>query len=73
MWCAEAAWHLSGMNSDLLHSLVLDPYQAPVPPHPNLSGQVLRRDGVIGLLNLDMTVAVYSAAFFVKGRERLRP
>ena len=63
---AEAARLLSGMNGNLLHSFVVDPHQAAVPPHPNLSGQVLRRNCVVGSLDLDMAVAVHGAALFVK-------
>ena len=59
---AEAARLVLDVDGDRLHPLVEDPHQPGVPAHPDLAGQVLRRHRVVGLLDLDVAVAMHRAA-----------
>jgi hypothetical protein len=58
-WSAEAVRLLPGMHGDQFYPLVEDPYHAAISPNLEFSRQILRRHGVIGLLNLDVPVPVY--------------
>src|SRR5207244_8187694 len=66
---AEAARFVPNMHSDLLQLVVEDAHQPTVPARPDAAGQVLRRHGVIGALDLDVAVAVDDSPCLVEARE----
>src|SRR5262245_1522315 len=69
---AEAAGAVANMRGDQLEALVEDAHQAGVPAHPDGATQVLRRHGVVGAADLDVTVAMNHALAFLEVGESLR-
>ena len=76
---AEAAAEFAGlqprMSTDLLHAVIEQAHHAPVPAHPHLAPDELRRGLVIGLGHFHKTVALHLAASFLitfvnRGRQR---
>ena len=55
---AEAARLALDVDGDLVHPVVEDPHQPPVPADPDLTSQILRRHGVVCLGHLDVAIAV---------------
>src|SRR5690349_2735513 len=66
---AEAAWLMLGMHRDRPHALIEDAHDMAVPASPDLMAQVLRRHGIEGLGDLDMTITMHGAAAFLEPRE----
>src|SRR5258707_1527534 len=69
---AKATWFSPGMDLDLFHLLVEDPYTAAVPPHPDLVADQFGRNFVIRACHFDVTVAMDVApGFLVARKERV--
>lgn len=62
----EVLFRVSRVDGDLLESVVHDAHEAAVPAHPHASSQVLRRDRVVGLVYLDVSVAADLALAFAE-------
>lgn len=64
--CAETTWFHPEMHGDLLHPIVVDRHQAAVPARPDFPVPVFRRHRIVGPLDLNMAIAVDSAAALVE-------
>ncbi len=64
--CLELARLNLDMNDDLLHPAIEDPNKMAVPARPDFSAGVFRRDRIVRLLNLNMTVTMDRAFGFGK-------
>ncbi len=69
---AEPPRLVPDVHRDLLHPVVEDPHHPRVPADPDPAGEVLRRHRVVGVLDLDVAVAVDRAAGLAERRERVR-
>src|SRR5512141_1004951 len=60
------------MQFDLLPALIEDAHLATIPAHPDHLADVFGWNGIIGLIDLDITVPVNGALAFLKTREEIR-
>jgi hypothetical protein len=57
------------VNDDLFHPAIEDPNKMTVPACPDFSAGIFRRHGIVGLLDLDVTVTMDRTFGFCKARE----
>jgi hypothetical protein len=67
----ELAGRQMRMQFDLVPAWVENPHLAAVPAHPYLLADVLGRDGIEGLVHLDVTVAMHGALAFLETGEQI--
>ena len=67
--CLELAGLNLDMNDDLLHPAVEDPHKMAIPTCPDFSAGIFRRDRIVGLLDLDMTVTMDRTLGLLETRE----
>ena len=61
------------MQGDLFPARVVDAQEPRLLPHPDLAPDILGRHRVIGLLKLDVAVAMHRAPSFLKHGKQTRP
>ena len=69
---AEPPGFLFEVDLQRFHPVVEDPHQPRVPADPDRAGEVLRRHRVVGVIDLDVAVAVHRAAGLAERREGVR-